>query len=170
MLDHLRVLPSLKIELSSSSVAFESCSNSFPRPNWDKLTTVEIAELYTLPLEEALSAVRLRDQQEFITNPNLIDEDLLTLTNLMRDKALNNLPKKRFSPHVTPAWDDRLKRAQRKANDAYKKWRPRSDDSPLRILYKAAKGQFRAQLRLHISQGATGRVLCVPKPPLFRLS
>ena len=83
----------------------------------------------------------------------LVDEDLLTLTNLMRNKALDNLPRKRFSPHETPAWDDRLKRAQRKANDAHKKWRsagrPRSDDNPLRILYKAAKGQFRAQLRLH---------------------
>ena len=124
-----------------------------PRPNWDKLTSSEISDLYTIPLEDAIRVIPLRDLGDFVASPSLIDVHLKALTDAMTKVASDNLPHKRFASHETPAWSDRLKVAQRGANFAYKQWkaagRPRNDDHPVRASYKKAKGQFRACLRLH---------------------
>ena len=157
MSDHLPILSRLKLCLTIPTDSSPTCSaenGAPPRPNWDKLSRTEIDELYTTPLEEAISTIPLRSPDDYVADPNLIDVQLAALTDAMKKVASDNLPHKRYASHVKPAWSNHLKVAQRRANSAYRQWRaagrPRNEDNPLMCAsYKKAKGQFRAQLRAY---------------------
>ena len=71
----------------------------------------------------------------------------------MLQTAHNSIPPKKFSPHKKQSWNDKLRQAQRAAQQAYKAWKaagkPRNSDYPVRNHYKSSKGKFRSLLRQH---------------------
>ena len=125
MSDHFPILSNFKVCLTAPGggpCTHSGSNKELPRPNWDKLTSSEIANLYTAPLEEAIRTLPLRGLDDFVSNPTLIDEHLKALTDSMRKVASDLLPHKRFASRVTPAWSHELKVAQRRANSAYSSW------------------------------------------------
>ncbi len=150
--DHLPVTCQIDVNLSLPPVHPRQLKPP-TRPNWTKLTSHELKNAYTTPLEKSLSNFSAPDATDYLSNPQLIDKTLLEISSLMLSTANSNIPQKRFHSRQTPKWDDNLKHVQRAANGAYKTWRaagrPRNPDHPLRSAYKEAKRKFRSQLRSH---------------------
>ena len=153
--DHLPILAHMELCFHShtASSPVEPQNQTHSKPNWDKLSPMEIETLYTVPIEEQLSQIKCPTVEECLENPTLIDQHLTTLTTLMLQTAHNSIPSKKFSPHKKQGWNDKLRQAQRTAQQAYKAWKaagkPRSSDHPVRNYYKSSKGKFHSLLRQH---------------------
>ena len=137
----------------TASSPVEPQNQTHSKPNWDKLSPMEIENLYTVHIEEQLSQIKCPTVEECLENPTLIDQHLTILTTLMLQTAHNSIPPKKFSPHKKQGWNDQVRQAQRTAQQAYKAWKaagkPRSSDHPVCNYYKSSKGKFRSLLRQH---------------------
>ena len=144
--DHLPILAQMELcfHPHTAPSPVESLDQTHSKPNWDKLSPMEIETLYTVPIEEQLSQIKCPTVEECLENPTLIDQHLTTLTMLMLQTAHNSIPLKKFSPHKKQGWNDKLCQAQRTAQQAYKAWKaagkPRSSDHPVCSYYKSSKG------------------------------
>ena len=151
--DHLPILAQMELcfHPNAAPSPVEPQNQTHSKPNWDKLSPMEIEALYTVPIEEQLSQIKCPTLEECLENPTLIDQHLTTLTTLMLQTAYNSIPLKKYSPHKKQGWDDKLRQAQRAAQQAYKVWRaagkPRNSDHPVRNHYKSSKGRLRSLLR-----------------------
>ena len=133
--DHLPILAQMELCFCphSASSPLEPQNQTHSKPNWNK--PMEIEALYAVPIEEQLSQIKCPTMEECLENPTLIDQHLTTLTTLMPHTAHNSIPPKKFSPHKKQGWNDKLRQAQRTAQQAYKAWKaagkPRSSDHPV---------------------------------------
>ena len=96
----------------AASSPVEPQNQTLFRPNWDKVSPMEIEALYTVPMEEQLSQIKCPILEESLETPTLIDQHLTTLTTLMLQTAYNSIPPKKYSPHKKQGWNDKLCQAQ----------------------------------------------------------
>ena len=69
-------------------------------PNWNKLSKEDIHDKYTTHVESQLSSLHLPDPDEFLKQPDLIDNHLEALANILQSIALANIPSKAFQKHL----------------------------------------------------------------------
>jgi hypothetical protein len=119
--------------------------------NWSKLSKEEIYNRYTACVESKLSSITIPEISGLVRSPSLIDKSLESIVGILLESVFDNVPVKKFSPHLKPGWTPELNTAHGKSKRAYKAWvaagRPRRSDHPLRKQYKEAKANFRAKLR-----------------------
>ncbi len=84
-------------------------------------------------------------------NSEAIDSITSGLTSSLISAASAHIPPKLFNKVVRPNWNSNLKKAQKKAKNAYRAWchggKPRNSSNHLRIKYKEFKKIFRRELR-----------------------
>ena len=72
----------------------EPQNQTHSKPNWDKLSPVEVEVLYTIPIEEQLGQIKCPTLEECLKNPTLIDQYLTTPTTLSLQTAYSSIPLK----------------------------------------------------------------------------
>ena len=86
-------------------------------------------------------------------SPELIDNILQLVTNILLSSVHKHVPAKQFLPHLKPAWSQELKRALQRSKKVYRTstaaGRPRAPFNHMRSNYKTAKAAFRALLCKH---------------------
>ena len=86
-------------------------------------------------------------------SPELIDNILQLVTNILLSSVHKHVPAKQFLPRLKPAWSQELKCALQGFKKAYRAstaaGRPRAPFNHMRSNYKTAKAAFRALLCKH---------------------
>ena len=149
--DHLPITVSLAIDTCKGS---HENNIQMKCVAWNKLSTDQIKEMYTDPLErdihhieKVIEAVEVSNMEECI---NTIEEafDLLI-------KAINrhcdNLPQKRYNKHLKPYWNDTLKTLNKEKKVAWNNWKAEGgakNGDEIHNRYKECKHQFEKELKL----------------------
>ena len=147
--DHLPISATIQITLAAAP-SLMTTSSSTPRVNWSKLSSSEIEERYTSPLETAVNS------WSFPLAPGCsshIDSSISNLIRLMNNTALKGLPLKKYKKHIIPGWSMYLKSAHSESKSAFRHWKsagkPMAPANPLKEIYKSKKSHFRKLLRQH---------------------
>ncbi len=147
--DHLPISASVQVILATAPPLMTSV-NSAARVNWSKLSSSEIEERYTTPLERAISTWSLPFT---LGCTSQIDTSISSLVCLMNETALKGLPLKKYKKHVIPGWSKDLKSAHLESKSAFRLWKsagkPLAHSNPLKTNYKSKKCHFRKLLRQH---------------------
>ena len=144
--DHIPVRADFNIDMIPQVVELE---DSPKRVKWDKFTAQEMAELYQVPIYEALRGV-VWDIGEPPGNHDQIDAliDLLVNTLTTADKVI---PRSKYKKHLKPYWTAELKELKREKMHWFRIWKEggRSTDNndPVRIQMKRSKNLFAKRLR-----------------------
>ena len=88
--DHLPILAQMELcfHPHTTPSPVEPQNQAHFKPNWDKLSPMEMEALYTVPIEEQLiSQIECPTLEECLENPTLIDQHLTTLATLMLQTA-----------------------------------------------------------------------------------
>ena len=73
--DHLPNLAQMELRFRPHTAPspVEPQNQMHSKPNWDKLSPMEIEALYTVPIEEQLSQTKCPTVEECLENPSIID-------------------------------------------------------------------------------------------------
>ena len=155
--DHLPVVAVIQFNLSQpapSEPLVNRSKSAFTPRNWFRITKQDINSLYTKPLHQPLLDLlqTLPPEPTLSNQPSLINTHLSALSDLLLNFSIN-IPPKTYQQFKRPAWGPVLKAAKRKSKHCYYLWvaagKPRDPAHPTRATYKAAKKNYRRQIRFH---------------------
>ena len=147
--DHLPIIVQMKLN-SVLQRNVENAENIKSKVAWHKLSKDEIHNMYTEPLDDALSQVE--QYMESLLSSGIANNDvcievenvLQTLVECMINQG-NVLPQAKFQRHLKPYWTPELTKLSKNNKATLKKWRhmgcPRQGE--MYIEYKTCKKVFR---------------------------
>lgn len=119
--DHLPILAQIELcfHPHATPSPVEPQNQTHFKPNWENLSPMEMEAVYAVPIAKQLSQIECPTLEECLENRTLINQHLNTLTTLMLQTAYSSIPSKKYSPHKKQGWNDKLRQAQRNAQQAY---------------------------------------------------
>ena len=151
--DHLPLVASIQLYCSLPVLSEPEVRRKpgfIPR-SWSRISKQDIHSLYTQPLHLPLLSIHNPSLQTTSPTYSLIDKHLSDLTDLLLATS-KNIPPKVYQHFKKPGWRPILKAAKRSSKELYHLWmnagKPRDPTHPARAAYKAAKRDYRQQIRL----------------------
>ena len=121
-----------------------------PTLRWDKLSKVQIHDLFTHTVGRALNSVII-NLNEGISSKEEIDVHLDKISEILLSGA-RKIPTSKFRKFNKPFWNDRLSQLKRTKVTMFRKWneagRPREPDAVVWLDHKRAKQMFRKELKM----------------------
>ena len=126
--DHLPVVATLKTSCTldaNHNVNSNSKQTIKPFcPNWPKLSTENLVDCYTMPLEKHLQSIPLIDVPvNCCDSIDRVEEYVCQLSSTLLKVAKEKIPPKRYYKHLIPNWNDELKAAQLHSKSMYNAWK-----------------------------------------------
>jgi exonuclease III len=122
---------------------------------WDRATSAEIKDMYTIPLDNAITSNLILNNiptmvKQFEEDPRKIDKTIEALTKTMACTS-KNLPKRQYRKHLKPYWSQMLTTCSKHEKRVRAVWiaagKPREKDNDIYKQYLDAKRDFQRRHR-----------------------